>query len=205
MLSNVQEIKLILIAEAKCLDKEPMMCTLNCRSSGCYCLDPNVLDDNGNCINKKDCPVKVPECLKNYAYMECGPGCANICGRRYFWCDPKCGKPGCYCSGLYSLIKENGGKCVLTTSCPVVKPKKGFPLFPSNDSVKSTIKPQICPINEVYMECGSGCKSQCGLYNKFCPDICNPRGCYCTGEYATDKQNGNCILRTSCLQFKIAQ
>uniref|UniRef100_A0AC35UE44 ATP-dependent DNA helicase n=1 Tax=Rhabditophanes sp. KR3021 TaxID=114890 RepID=A0AC35UE44_9BILA len=126
--------------EDKCSDKEPMSCRSNCRLSGCYCTGLDfAVDDRGYCIQKKDCPIKIEKCLHNYVYMQCGPKCANVCGKKTFWCDPNCGRPGCYCTGKYSLVHEKGRKCVLTTSCSDVKTKE-IPDFPLNELMTTNKK-----------------------------------------------------------------
>uniref|UniRef100_A0AC35U2Z3 TIL domain-containing protein n=1 Tax=Rhabditophanes sp. KR3021 TaxID=114890 RepID=A0AC35U2Z3_9BILA len=143
--------------------------------------------------------VDQASCKENYTYLKCRPGCQNVCGRAYIWCGDKvCSEPNCYCTGEYSLTKEEGGKCVKTIDCPIKKVKRDSePRFLSDDVI-DTLKPMECPTNEVYMKCGPGCDSICGIAYGFCSTSCGKPGCYCTGEFASIKLGGACIKKTDC-------
>uniref|UniRef100_A0AC35TPL5 TIL domain-containing protein n=1 Tax=Rhabditophanes sp. KR3021 TaxID=114890 RepID=A0AC35TPL5_9BILA len=66
------------------------------------------------------------------------------------------------------------------------------------DVVMHAFKPLTCPTNEVYMECGPGCVSMCGIQYSLCPQSCGKAGCYCTGEFALTQLGGTCIKRNDC-------
>uniref|UniRef100_A0AC35UCT6 TIL domain-containing protein n=1 Tax=Rhabditophanes sp. KR3021 TaxID=114890 RepID=A0AC35UCT6_9BILA len=120
------------------------------------------------------------KCSGNKVWSSCG-GCEAQCSdTEPMMCAAMCRPAGCYCPQP-DFALDSRGNCVPKTDCG--KSKRSIP---------------DCPKNEVYMTCGPSCKNVCGRSYVWCPQVCDPAGCYCTGEYALDKEGGKCILRTDC-------
>uniref|UniRef100_A0AC35TQM5 TIL domain-containing protein n=1 Tax=Rhabditophanes sp. KR3021 TaxID=114890 RepID=A0AC35TQM5_9BILA len=126
------------------------------------------------------------ECSGNKTFTNCGT-CENRCSDESpRMCTKECKPRGCYCSGPDFALNQKGD-CVLKSDCGGQ---------PSNVTIPN------CKNNEVYMTCGPSCKSVCGLRYIWCPAVCGAPGCYCTGEYSSLKEGGECILSSSCPSTK---
>uniref|UniRef100_A0AC35TQ43 TIL domain-containing protein n=1 Tax=Rhabditophanes sp. KR3021 TaxID=114890 RepID=A0AC35TQ43_9BILA len=131
-------------------------------------------------LGASDVPPNLVVCTGNKTYFNCG-GCEAKCSdHEQMMCGTICRESGCYCFGdEYALDAK--GNCILKKDCDLVGAT-----FP-------------CPQNEVWLECGPSCKNICGTDHVGCREYCRPRACYCTGDYALEKEGGKCILRSSCV------
>uniref|UniRef100_A0AC35U796 TIL domain-containing protein n=1 Tax=Rhabditophanes sp. KR3021 TaxID=114890 RepID=A0AC35U796_9BILA len=111
------------------------MCGMYCRP-GCACPFPKLLNDQGKCVEKSDCPRKMskrlteddkpqdPRCPNNAEYKEC----TNICPEKHCGnifvvsaCQSlRCGPPNCQCRPGFvrSNGQQNDSDCVRREACP---------------------------------------------------------------------------------------
>ncbi|GFT53006.1 hypothetical protein NPIL_616831 [Nephila pilipes] len=159
------------------------ICTQQC-VPGCFCRKGLVRNDQGECVEPKECPQSPqgpPEtCGKDEEYNKCGSYCPPTCLNRHPFCIQAC-IPGCFCQK--GLVRNDKGKCVKPNDCPT------GPGGPSKQ----------CKEDEVYYdECAPSCQGTCDTYNKknvFCPR-CLP-GCWCKKGFVKNKE-GKCIPTSKC-------
>ncbi|XP_059622094.1 zonadhesin-like [Phlebotomus argentipes] len=149
-------------------------CTENCDAD--YCLydkspcakgcfcKPGYARVDNKCVPRDTCPVTCP---KNERYLDCGNTCMESCYKNSAKCQA-CERSGCFCVEGYSRIN---GVCVPDSKCPL-----------------------ICPLGEVYLECGSACQDDCDQ-SQGCTEQC-VTGCFCKPGYARVK--GTCVPRKVC-------
>lgn len=112
----------------------PGICTMECKTPGCYCVIDAAYDSNKNCILKKDCPngdndtigkmtsdVENDQALKemckeNEEWNSCGNICESSCGDIKVVCPAVCGPGKCTC--VQGFVRNSEGVCISQDSCP---------------------------------------------------------------------------------------
>ena len=63
----------------------------------------------------------------------------------------------------------------------------------------SESEPHVCPLHEIFTECGSACPDTCDNYedqHRICTLQC-VKGCFCEKGYVRNKE-GACVLLSNC-------
>ncbi|GIX68938.1 zonadhesin [Caerostris extrusa] len=149
----------------------PTTCSLPC-TRGCFCKPGFVRGPDGKCCLPSSCPIV---CGANEEFKDCGSGCPATCSNSTTQrlCPSTCVK-GCFCRK--GFVRGPTGKCIVPQSCPV-----------------------MCPLNEVFQECGSACQYTCEDLGKAASACRLPcvRGCFCKPGHVRDRE-GRCILAHFC-------
>ncbi|KAG4065149.1 hypothetical protein HA402_007546 [Bradysia odoriphaga] len=165
--------------------KNPPVCNLMC-NAGCECASGYVRnEEDGTCCLESECPATEQEqvCPLNEVYDECGSACPLTCNNYKSppgVCTANC-VVGCRCQDDY-VRNEADGTCCLESECP------------------ATEEEQVCPLNEVYNECGTSCPITCNNYKnppQMCNRMCNA-GCECAPGYVRNEEDGTCCLESEC-------
>nr|XP_054765345.1 zonadhesin-like [Lytechinus pictus] len=168
--------------EPSCSNPQPIFCRAACLNiPKCICDRNNgyVRDENGLCIQEKQCP---PQCAKGMVLDTCGapcpePSCSNP---QPIFCRAACQNiPKCICDRNNGYVRDENGDCIQVEQCP-----------PS------------CGENEVFSNCDSICRRTCENkdLNLACKAPCSP-GCVCDkarGFIRDRNENGQCILESQC-------
>lgn len=120
-------------------------------------------------------------CGENEVYTTCTPAQFQAtCWNRFPYQDDLSCETGCVCKKGF-IREPNSYKCIAVASCPKT-PNKG-----------------ICPINEIWSDCGFRCDETCGFFmNRDL--ICRSclEGCICKKGFVRSKVTGQCILEKTC-------
>ncbi|CEF64349.1 Trypsin Inhibitor-like, cysteine rich domain-containing protein [Strongyloides ratti] len=118
----------------RCSESIGTTCFTKCTHGGCECRHPFALDDNNNCILRRDCPTKTittiiprptptkkPTCSGNLVYSKCRQRCETKCSdKSQRKCGVNCKSPGCECK--YPFVRDSKNNCIHKSKCPS-KPK----------------------------------------------------------------------------------
>ncbi|XP_037041470.1 uncharacterized protein LOC119078121 isoform X2 [Bradysia coprophila] len=159
------------------------MCMAMCKV-GCECAPGYVRNEEDNtCCLESECPVTEEVCPLNEEYDECGSACPLTCNNYKSppdMCTDNCIK-GCRCQDGY-VRNEADNTCCLESECPATETE------------------HVCPLNEVYNECGSSCPATCNNYKNpptMCNMMCNV-GCECAPGYVRNEADNTCCLESEC-------
>ncbi|XP_037041474.1 von Willebrand factor-like isoform X6 [Bradysia coprophila] len=162
------------------------MCMAMCKV-GCECAPGYVRNEEDNtCCLESECPGNFEEeevCPLNEEYDECGSACPLTCNNYKSppdMCTDNCIK-GCRCQDGY-VRNEADNTCCLESECPATETE------------------HVCPLNEVYNECGSSCPATCNNYKNpptMCNMMCNV-GCECAPGYVRNEADNTCCLESEC-------
>ncbi|XP_076808006.1 zonadhesin-like isoform X2 [Clavelina lepadiformis] len=164
--------------DATCDDPKKLCSLQESCNKRCACADGYVRNDEGVCVEVKQCPAPeptVPECPGNQIYSNCASYCPTTCSNlnQPIACITLC-RQGCTCP---SGMVDNGGVCVYEENCP-----------------------PICDqtLNEEYRECAPPCDATCDEPQKLCSlqESCNKR-CACADGYVRNDE-GVCVEVEQC-------
>ncbi|CAH0583154.1 unnamed protein product [Chrysodeixis includens] len=104
---------------------EDIICTDDCKGTGCACKSGYVLNDAGLCIKPEDCPGS-PTCSANQTYVDCTTCATNYCpiddNRGLVSCAVAYPCPsGCVCKSGYLALSYEDNQCILASECPPVQ------------------------------------------------------------------------------------
>ncbi|KAK0396312.1 hypothetical protein QR680_001667 [Steinernema hermaphroditum] len=197
---------------ADCEQKQPQLCPDIC-VEGCFCDAGLVLNDEGQCIPKDQCPsVKAeivkretkerkqdPRCPSKAEYRECTnlcpeKHCGNILEKSTCF-SLRCGEPGCMCvEGHVRKTTNIKDGCVRRETCLAdarqkkVQKRQGFLDAPV----------PVCRENEELKSCGTACEPSCeNPEPKVCTYQCVINQCECKYGLLRHK-NGSCVPREMC-------
>ncbi|XP_065159932.1 mucin-6-like [Atheta coriaria] len=145
-------------------------------TSGCFCEDGWVLDDNNNCVLKENCPkqeIEEQDCPRNQTFKDCSL-CGRSCETQYINIMFKCAcQPGCACQDGYIWKNNNEKQCVKPEDCTREDTKCQSTQYYSDSEVRKTcLKPS-----------GNGIKTS---------------GCFCNDGLVYDEDTRTCMKPEKC-------
>lgn len=145
-------------------------------TSGCFCEDGWVLDDNNNCVLKENCPkqeIEEQDCPRNQTFKDCSL-CGRSCETQYINIMFKCAcQPGCACQDGYIWKNNNEKQCVKPDDCTREDTKCQSTQYYSDSEVRKTcLKPS-----------GNGIKTS---------------GCFCNDGLVYDEDTRTCMKPEKC-------
>ncbi|XP_071034610.1 serine-rich adhesin for platelets isoform X2 [Parasteatoda tepidariorum] len=147
-------------------------CLPNFCEPGCFCSPGLVIDENGNCVDVKDCFQQA--CGIDEEWWDCKPECHNTCENyaRAEACEDTVCNEGCFCREGY--IRDVDGSCVDPEEC--AEP--------------------VCLDHEEETDCMSPC-NRCTANCHSCKFFMCRSGCDCRDGYKRDDK-GVCIQAALC-------
>ena len=182
-------------------------CTEQCVPS-CVCLDDFVLNDEGECIAKAECPVSCPD---NSTWNDCGSSCPETCQKH----SEHGGHPGDEPHGAHGAHPENdphgehGSHLACTMQCnPTCACDPGFVLNDNGECITKDECPQTCGDNQEWVECPL-CSQKCGepklcIMMEMCPfgEECGcplDSKCMCMDGFQEDPEDpSKCVPDSMC-------